>query len=277
MRMIVTGGAGFIGSHCLQALVLVVTLLPLACAKRLPEVIRVGYDPSFTYENVESGGIGVAGVTSDWFDLPGTSATTDWIGPWLWARIAEERPDLTLVSSQQIADSMGREEYLDLLDSHSRLAELDSTALAKLSTSLSYPRYVVFARIELDTVEIDGRYTEERRTDNDRDCVYTNLELTTERTIEVRFQVYDVELRELVWAGVSRHKKTSQPRTHHVDGSCESDGLVLSVIEVLFSLLADSDSPGKEPPDPPKWSGMLKASFKAFARKLPSGGGPGAP
>ena len=255
----------------LHALVFMVMLLPSACLKKPPEVIRVRFEPSFTYENVKSGGIGIAGVTSDWFDLPGTSATADWIGPWLWVTATEERPDLAIVSSPEIRDSIGRDDYVHLLDTHSRLAEVDSTALAALSQSLSYPRYLAFARIEQDTIRVKRRYTDGYYTRDDEHCSTTDLELTTERTIQVRFQVYDVRREQLVWAGVSRHTDKSLPLSRNVEDSCGSGGLVQALIELAVDLLVEPDpnDTGIKPPNPPKWSKMLNASFKAFARKLP--------
>ena len=107
------------------------------------------------------GRLGVLGVTSESFDVRGTSATMDWLGTSFVSELERVRTDLELMSPRAFADALGAVGFIRLLDSHSGSAALDSAVLHDLASVSSLPRFLAIAHVESDSVEYFHSLSEE--------------------------------------------------------------------------------------------------------------------
>ncbi|MGD8866267.1 MAG: hypothetical protein PVI01_01530, partial [Gemmatimonadales bacterium] len=147
-------------------------------------------DEDFSYLNLHTGGIGVLGVTSESFDVRGTSATTDWLGTWFVSELERVRTDLESLSPRALADALGEELFVRLLDSHSASAALDSAALHDLASVSPSPRYIAIARVESDSVEYFHSLSEEEEEGSSCRVVWAHMRARA--LLWIRFQVYDL-------------------------------------------------------------------------------------
>ncbi len=190
-----------------RAASLLVLLAMMGCAVSSSDVYlaRELADDGFTYESLRSQGIGVLGVTSADFDVPGTSATTDWLGPWFVSEIEKERSDLALTSPKEIAAALGDEPYVGVLDTHSELAALDSATLRDLAAELTRLRYLAVAYVDSDVVEYS--YSLSEQDEYDTSCTVFSVHMRARAIVKVRFQVYDLKAGRQVWEGECRSEK----------------------------------------------------------------------
>ena len=224
-------------------------------------------DDRVDYESLRSQGIGVLGVTSADFDVPGTSATTDWLGPWFVSEIVKERGDLVLTSPQEIAAALGDELYVTALDTHSELAALDSSTLRDLAAGLTRFRYLAVAYVDSDVVEYSHSLSEQGEVDTS--CTVYSMHMRARATVMVRFQLYDLETGHEVWVGECRSVRDSKT-TKFAGRRCSDIGDVLaqSLLNAILGL-DDDDEVFVEYLDPPKFSAVLCPCFKKFAQRLP--------
>lgn len=223
-------------------------------------------DEDFTYENLHAGGIAVLGVTSESFDVRGTSATTDWLGSWFVSQLEGTRFDLEVMSPRALADALGEEAFIRVLDSHSASAELDSAALHDLALVSPRPRYVVIAHVESDSVEYFHSLSEEA--EEGSSCSVVRAHMRARALLWVRFQVYDLRSRGRVWNTRCRSEKDTRA-TRNVSRYCESflESIAELSVESLFG--TDDEEVFVEYPQPPRFSEMLCPCFQRFAERLP--------
>jgi len=224
-------------------------------------------DNRFTYESLQSQGIGVLGVTSVDFDVPGTSATTDWLGPRFVSEIERERSDLTLTSPTEIAAALGDEPYVEVLDTHSEYAALDSATVGDLAADLTGFRYLAVAYIDSDVVEYSHSLSEQDEVDTS--CTVFSVHMRARAVVKVRFQVYDLVTGHQVWVGECRSMKDSKT-TKYAGRRCNDigDALVQSLLNAILGL-EDDDEVFVEYLDPPKFFDVLCPCFRRFAQRLP--------
>lgn len=225
-------------------------------------------DESFTYESLREHGIGVLGVTSASFDVPGTTATTDWLGPWFLSEIEKERNDLELIPPRHIAEMLGDASYVRALDAHSEYGALDSATVSDMAGELTEFRYLAVARVDRDTVLYSHTLHESY---DDSSCTSVHASMRARAIVKVRFQVYDLKTRAQVWEGVCRSERDRKV-VKSAGSWCSAESFVESLVWSILGI-EDEREVFLEYPEPPVFSAVLCPCFRRFAQRLPAAPG----
>lgn len=200
-------------------------------------------DPSFTYESVSQGGIGIGAVT--WLGGADTSSRVPFENA-LRAQLLEVRPESNVMSAAAVAGALGEEAYARIVGLHERTGELDSVTLAELATRLEAVRYVVLASIEHEAVDSTRKET--------RDTTGRHESFTTSRRLSLGLRVYDLRLGLEAWGGRITNAESEM-------NSYGEHGLVIEVIEAVVGW--------RGYPDPPSRLDVAEDIFETFAKHLP--------
>lgn len=221
------------------------------------KVIHLETDPSFTYQAASSAAIAVVGVTSAVGDDEYKREIRNEMPRLLAERVADERPDLSILDPARIEQSYGTERLNELLDRYEQTGRLDtSDVIGLFDATRGLMRYAVFARIELDSV---ARTLQEDNISADH---------KTERFLQVAFRVYDITAADLVFDGTI--ERSDYDLQIDATGGEDSDGGILGCAACLLDFLSwfeDKDEEGFPPP--PKLEGLVKSVFDKFAEQLP--------
>jgi hypothetical protein len=222
-------------------------LSALGCA-RPPEVFGLRHDPTFTPQSLDSGRIGVGGVTSIAGDSVHSPSTRVGFESLLINSLREAHPQLQVASSGAVAAEFGDKAHGELLDRYRRVGELDSASLHEMSARLGKLRYVVFARIDADVIDSTETVTLDSAQNE-------HTELSRSRTMTVGFHVYDMSLERSVWSGQFTERK------HDSNNYDQPRGLLEAVVSALLE--------SREYPPPPAQHKVLRPIFDSFAGSLP--------
>jgi hypothetical protein len=225
-------------------------------------------DPAFTWSKVESHQIGVLAVT-EW------SERLTWTEPIMGRqlrdtllfspliirtqklshRVAYHNPQWNVVSTTELADSLGWKSYTRLVDSYARSGYLSEDELALLGLSLRERlRYVLLARIE------DHQTGKWENYDEGAD----ETDYTAVRALVLDYKIYDLWYGDLVWSGWVEEEEMNESSVSETEYEYDEEASVLA--NVLGGLLSGLISGPR--PDVPGYEGLLDDSFANLAQNL---------
>lgn len=244
--------------------------LPLVAASGCgPSIKGLRHDPSFTYESLTAGGIGIGGVTSLLATGEDPAAVASRLESSLRAALLDR--GLNVVPAGFYYDALGGERYDVLLADYRRSGVQNEAALAEWAAVPDAPRYLVLSRVETD--EIDQKSNESEEVVNG--AKHQMLKLSTERTVHASFAVYDVTMSKPVWTALLADDETNSSSFDEGPVAPDDDkdkkkkddkGFLGKVGDVLLGGLEDSV---REYPPPPELTSVIGTVFKGFAKSLP--------
>jgi hypothetical protein len=224
----------------------------VSCATK---AIGVRQDSSFKKEAVVQGKMAVGGVVSS---KPVSDEEMTSYANSLKDQIQEKRDDYSVSPSGVVADKLGSEGYKSMLGEYKEKGVLGDESLKKLAESVGGIQYIIFARIDMDSIE--KKLVNKSKKDKDGKVISSSVSATISRKISVSFNVYDTGRGISAWSGTLETTKKSS-REH-------STGInVVDVINAVKSVGSGKDR--FTYPDPPDIKKLLAKNFKGFAKQLP--------
>lgn len=255
-------------------------LLASACATPMRGLEQ---SPAFTPAAL-SGGMAVGGVVSASQPLdPGLGMS---YADLLRTAFREERPDLTLLRADAVANALGEDGYREMLREYRELGSPSRARLRTLGQRLEVARYLILARIDRDQTR---RWTTDEPLKNSKGReIGTKIHYRNGRAVGVSLRIVDLESGETVWSGrvekdayeenvvEERNPRPPRDQGHQSIGKDMRDaalaGLAVGVLDALVGDGAGDPPPAATDPypDPPATAGLLEQAFRGSAENLPS-------
>ena len=215
---------------------------------------------TITYQNLVPGGIAIGGVTSCVKGRTSQPGSRETMAQMFEETILNSRADIPLMGADRVRSAVGADTYGSMLDQLQGKGELSASTLDTLRAALvDSARYFVVARVEKDN---EYRDTVERDTDYDPKTDNSETFNTATRTIELRFQVYDLRDGKLAW-------KVRQTESEVEEAKAPSTSTIFKPYTVVGMLeTALSDDKGPDPGMPDAFRNLAEI-FHTFAKALP--------
>lgn len=229
-----------------------------ACGTQVQELYR---DPDFRAGDLEEEGLVVGGIT-----VVDESADPDLAldyGSALTRVLRKAREWSSLKGPGEALLAGDVDTYREILADYRHTARLDAEALGELAPVRRMGRYLLMGRLDVDEIE----RTHEETRDDQADRVRFEVELLTRRHVGVTFDLFDLELRRIVWsATLDRRVQVRGERfTHETYPEQMQD----SAIEELAEIRERIRQLGHPPP--PKRSEVLEHIYGDLEEALPGG------